>query len=292
MCLERNTNIERTKSKAAHITEEERYKIEGYKEIGMSSRQIGKAIGKTHGAVNKEIKRGTVKRRTSELIEIEVYKADYARMKADKAKENHGGGLKIGKAHELAAFLEKKIGGEGFSPDAALAEARKLEISETTICTKTLYNYIDRDLFLNISNKNLLYKKRGKGRGYNKVHKAALNNKKGKSIEERPESINNREGTGHWEIDLVIGKKGRKPVILTLIERKSRKSIYMLLKNKTQEEAVRALKRIASRTRGDFSEVFKTITADNGSEFSDFESMKEAANCGEIYYAHPYSSWE
>jgi IS30 family transposase len=38
--------------------------------------------------------------------------------------------------------------------------------------------------------------------------------------------------------------------------------------------------------------VFKTITADNGSEFLDSEAIKEAAKCGEVYYAHPYSSWE
>jgi IS30 family transposase len=38
--------------------------------------------------------------------------------------------------------------------------------------------------------------------------------------------------------------------------------------------------------------VFKTITADNGSEFLDSEALKKAAKCTEIYYAHPYSSWE
>ncbi|MDR1000552.1 MAG: IS30 family transposase, partial [Clostridiales bacterium] len=43
---------------------------------------------------------------------------------------------------------------------------------------------------------------------------------------------------------------------------------------------------------GDFSEVFKSITADNGSEFLDSAGIKAASNCGEVYYAHPYSSWE
>jgi len=38
--------------------------------------------------------------------------------------------------------------------------------------------------------------------------------------------------------------------------------------------------------------VFKSITADNGSEFLDSEAIKKAAKCDEVYYAHPYSSWE
>lgn len=39
-------------------------------------------------------------------------------------------------------------------------------------------------------------------------------------------------------------------------------------------------------------EVFKTITSDNGCEFLDSEAIKQAAKCGEVYYTHPYSSWE
>lgn len=166
-------------------------------------------------------------------------------------------------------YLEKKIRDEKFSLDAALAEARKSGKHTEIICTKTLYSYIDNGLFLGISNKDLLVKKDGKKRDYKKIRKVALNNKSGKSISERPEGIDNRTESGHWEIDLVVGKQGTKPVILTLVERKSRKSLYVLLKDKTQKEVIEALKRLQKRVSGDFSEVFKSITADNGSEFLD-----------------------
>ena len=46
------------------------------------------------------------------------------------------------------------------------------------------------------------------------------------------------------------------------------------------------------RVKGDFTHVFKSITAENGSEFWDGEGIKRAAKCGEVYYAHPFSSWE
>ena len=286
------STAEGEKRKGQHIREEERYKIEGYKEIGMSNRKIAKALNKSHSAINKEVNRGKVAQRKTDLTEAEVYKADYAQMKADEAAKNKGAGLKIGNDHKLAGFLETTIGDRKYSPDAALAAAREQGGFSTMICTRTLYTYIEDGLFLRISNKDLLVKKEGKKRGYNKVRKVALNNKNGKSISERPAVADERAEQGHWEIDLVVGKQGTKPAILTLVERKSRKTIYVLIKNKTQEEVLEGLRRIAKRMPGDFSQVFKTITADNGSEFLDSEGIKKAANCGEVYYAHPYSSWE
>jgi IS30 family transposase len=38
--------------------------------------------------------------------------------------------------------------------------------------------------------------------------------------------------------------------------------------------------------------VFKSLGFDNGSEFLNFEAIMRAANCPEVYYAHPYSNWE
>ena len=46
---------------------------------------------------------------------------------------------------------------------------------------------------------------------------------------------------------------------------------------------------------GAFRTVFKSITADNGSEFLDHEALERSVSAGtrtHIYYAHPYSSLE
>jgi IS30 family transposase len=292
MCLREYNTKNSDKRKGSHLTEEERYKIEGYKQIKLSNREIGKILGKSHSTINEEIKRGEVVQRRTDLTEVKVYKADYAQMKAKEASKNKGTGLKIGNDHKLVEFLEKKIREENYSPDAALAEARKLGCFTNMICTRTLYTYIDNGLFLGLSNKDLPVKKDENKREYKRVRKVALNNTRGKSISERPESVEGREESGHWEIDLVVGKQGTKPAILTLVERKSRKSLYVLIKSKTQQEVISALKRLQKRVEGDFSQVFKTITADNGGEFLDFEGMKNAIGCEQIYYAHPYSSWE
>lgn len=76
---------------------------------------------------------------------------------------------------------------------------------ETTICTKTLYNYIDKEIFLNITNKDLSIKRKKRKEEYHKV-RIALKSLKGTSIEERPKNIKNREEYGHWEMNCVVGK--------------------------------------------------------------------------------------
>lgn len=71
------------------------------------------------------------------------------------------------------------------------------------VCTKTLYNYVDLGL-LPLTNLDLPEKLRRN----TKAKKARENRKNlGRSIEERPESVENREEFGHWEFDTIIGKR-------------------------------------------------------------------------------------
>ena len=55
---------------------------------------------------------------------------------------------------------------------------------------------------------------------------------------------------------------------------------------------MQAVRRAHRRVKGDFAQVFKSITADNGSEFLDGKGLQKAALCDEVYYAHSFSSWE
>ena len=277
------------------LTEKERYKIEALSQQGLTAAEIGAALDpkRDRRTIEREIERGMTVQRNSDLTEREVYLADVGQMRHEERAANKGRGLKIGHDHKLASHIENKIKNEKWSPDAIIGNIKAEGIQfETSICTKTVYNYIDQGVFAEISNKDLWMKKEEKKRNYKKIRTVALNNKNGKSITERPKEADERTEQGHWEIDLVVGRQGTKPVILTLVERKTRKSLYVLVKNKTQKEVIKAIKKAKRRVGGDFDDVFKTITADNGSEFLDSEAIKKAARCSEVYYAHPYSSWE
>jgi IS30 family transposase len=287
-----------------HLCERDRYKIEALSGQGLSPEQIGRALDpqRDRRTIERELKLGMVEQKRmnpsskkyEELYIVEmVYKADAAQQQHEERAANKGRGLKIGRDQKLADYIEGKMKNEHWSPDAIIGNIKKEGLQfETSICTKTVYNYIDMGIFQEVTNKDLWMKKDGKKRNYQKIRTVALNNRNGKSITERPPEADARSEKGHWEIDLVVGKQGTKPVILTLVERMTRKSLYVLVKNKTQKEVVAAVERARKRVGGDFTQVFKTITADNGVEFLDGEGIKKAAKCDEVYYAHPYSSWE
>jgi ISTde2, transposase len=284
------------------LTERNRYEIEAYLRAGWSAQQIADQLGCSRRTIERERKLGMTEqlkpatkgmKERGDIQKQWVYLADVGQRRHEENSANKGRNLKIGSDHGLADHIESKIKDEKWSPAAVIGDlSRHGWPSDVRICVKTLYNYIDQGLFLCISNEDLPSKKKSAQQGTQGRRTVAWNNRGGKSIEERPNAVNRREAFGHWEIDLVIGRKGTRPVILTLVERKTRKSLYVLVKNKSQKEVLQALRRLQRRIKGDFAEVFKSITADNGSEFLDGSGLKKATGCEEVYYAHPFSSWE
>ena len=284
------------------LTERDRYKIEAYFQAGLKAQEIAEHIGCSKRTIERERRLGMtpqLKAATKAIkscgdIQVQcVYLADVAQRRHEENAARKGRGLKIGKDHGLARHIEHKIKTEKWSPAAIIGElCQRGWRYNVRICVKTLYNYIDQQLFLGITNEDLPYKKNQGDQRAKSSRTVAWNNRDGKSIEERPDKVNRRKEFGHWEIDLVVGRKGTKPVILTLVERQTRKSLYVLVKNKSQKEVLQALRRLQRRVKGNFTQVFKSITADNGSEFLDGEGLKCATKCEEVYYAHPFSSWE
>lgn len=185
---------------------------------------------------------------------------------------------------------------EGRSPAAALADI-KLEGRQfaTTICVTTLYSYITKGVFLTLTNSDLPEKPKRKQQ-YRKVQ-STKRAPRGTSIEKRPGEIDTREEFGHWEMDTVYSsKKSSKKTLLVLSERKSRQEVIERMPDRTAQSVVKALNRIERRYGELFPKVFKSITVDNGVEFSDVKELEGSVlHEGErthFYYCHPYSSYE
>nr|WP_326717392.1 IS30 family transposase [Vagococcus sp. B2T-5] len=91
---------------------------------------------------------------------------------------------------------------------------------------------------------------------------------------------------------LVIGSKSKDDnALLTLVERKTRYMITVVLDDHTEESVSYAIKQLKYEFgRARFSSIFQSITADNGSEFSSLDDTLQQMT--DIYFAHPYSSWE
>ena len=155
-----------------------------------------------------------------------------------------------------------------------------------TVCTRTLYNYVDQGL-MTIKNYDLPEKLKRN----TKLHHVCQNKKKlGRSIEERPKEIEQRNEFGHWECDLVLGHKTKDDqVLLTLSERMSREFLIIRIPDKTSASVMQAFQMLQKQYSEHWNDIFKTITTDNGSEFADLANLEQVSKTL-IYYAHPYTS--
>lgn len=282
-----------------YITERQRYEIELLLREKYTMPRIARVLGIKYNTLYKEIARGTVEQMDSLLAVHKVYKADYAQMVYEKSTSNRGRNLKIGADHRLAAYIETMIREKKYSPETLIrhAENEGLQFS-TTLCPKTIYNYLDMGLFLNASNADLPYKKPGKKKKKEEKSTISLNNRKGRSIEERPKTVLDRDQYGHWEMDTVVSAQNTGvSCLLVLSERMTREEIIMKIRNKKSSTVVRALNRLEKRYGSKaFREKFKTITCDNGVEFLDGKGIEKSISTKQprttVYYCHPYSSYE
>lgn len=179
------------------------------------------------------------------------------------------------------------------SPAVALELARR-EGFDMSVCVGTLYSYIDKRVFLNLSNKDLWEKGKPQKQGYKKVRRVA--HPLLPSIADRPEIINQRGELGHKEIDLIVGCEKSKAATLTITDRKDRTEMAYKIPDK-RAASVRAVFDRLERKMGKrrFRETFKSITTDNGPEFLEYELLTQSIFGGkrfEVYYCHSYSAWE
>lgn len=178
-------------------------------------------------------------------------------------------------------FLRKQ-----WSPEQIVGIIRRFRLMKRRMSHETIYQYIWRDkraggmLWKHLRQASKQRRKRyraydSRGRLANKRH-----------ISERPASVESRRIRGHWEIDTVMGK-GSTHCIVTLVERKSGYVVIGKLKDRTTRSLNKRCIKLMKREPAPF----RTITADNGTEFHQYPEI-EAATDTRFYFANPHHSWE
>lgn len=277
-----------------HLTYADRVAMETLLNRKCSKADVARYLKVSRATITREYKKGIYIHTNSDLTETEKYSADLAQKNTDYAQTSKGRPLKIGNDMEYAEYLESKIVNDGCSPAVAIALAHGLGM-KTHVSVNTLYRYIDHGLFLKLINKYLPVKSKRK----NHKHKIRVQKRMsaGQSIENRSDEVDSRDTFGHWEMDTVKGKKGiTKSCLLVLTERLTRREIIRKIPDQGARSVVAELDKLERRLGNMFSRLFKTITVDNGVEFSDYENMKRSllhdGDRTEIFYCHAYSSYE
>lgn len=293
MCQENNTTNRR---KGKHLDYRERQSIERWWNTEKRPKvEIAKLLDRYEKTIRNEIKRGLVKNLTTELVEIWVYSADVAQQRYEYYLKAKGPKLKIDNDYELKEYVEKSIKEDKKSPEV-IAKEIKEKTFKTQMCARTIRNNIASGDIYDIKPKDMIYNKTHKDKNKDKTICDKVPAEK--SIEYRPEEANTREEYGHWEGDLVVGKRNKGSVLLTFTERKTREEIIMKLVSKKAEEVAKAIDILERIYKKDFSSKFKTITFDNGPEFRNWKSLEKSYDKRrtkprtQVYYAHPYCSGE
>lgn len=281
------------------LTLTQRRDLERLLQAGAHKKQIALQLGVCLATVYNEIKRGECKQKVYSYTDywgerhyktVTVYSADIAEEKYLLNQSSHGAPLKIGNDFELVREIENRVLNEKISACAALGRIKREKACRTLISKTTLYRYIRVGyIFERITMQDVKLKPKHK-------QKATIKRPpKGTSIEKRPLEITARNTFGHWEMDCVVGKQGTKETILAFTERLTRYELVFKMPDHKAATVVHFVNKLEKRFGKNFRKLFKSITVDNGVEFSDFAGLEKSIYGGKrtsVYYCHPYTSCE
>lgn len=254
------------------LTREQRYQISGLKKAGLNQSQIADELVVHKSTISREFRRNKGRR---------GWHPKQAQELRDERRKNCANAQR----HSLLEWTEvERLIRQDMSPEQAsqrLALEGGLQISHESIY---LHIYADKrrggDLWRHLR----CQKPRRKRYASGQERRGTIKNRVG--IDERPVIVEQKSRIGDWEGDTVIGKNHR-GALVTLAERKSRYILAAQVPGKQASGVTAAVTRLLRPHKGKCY----TMTFDNGKEFAEHETIAAELDA-DVYFAHPYHSWE
>ena len=259
-----------------HLTLEQRYAIQTLRKTGHSMSRISEIIGVNKSTVSREIRRNCDGR--SKKYQYELAHKKCLRRRKDK--------IHYTKLDDtLKECIKEHLEVSKWQPEQISNGLRSRGVD--MVSTTTIYRYIHMDK----KQGGILYKSLRRQKPYKYTRRMYGSSGAGQirnriDIDQRPEIVDTRNRIGDWEIDTMVGAS-HKSFLLTITERKTGTTIIRKLSSKNakdlSEACIKALK--------PFEPSLYTITADNGKEFADHQTISSELNL-KFYFAKPYHSWQ
>ncbi|WP_313484246.1 IS30 family transposase [Acinetobacter variabilis] len=246
-----------------YLTQEERYQISTLLREGFSKRYIAWRLNRSPSTISREIARNRARN---------GYFAQHAHKLARRRHCPNPKRIPYDTWVQVIAYLDLQ-----WSPEQIA--------SHVSVSLHSIYRFIQQDksrggvLFHNLRFRNQRKRK------YGSIEtRGQLTNRK--SIHDRPAEIEQRSRFGDLEIDTIVGKNHQQSLV-SIVDRKTG---YLWLKKcstRKAEEVCQATIRLLEPIKAHL----KTITADNGKEFSLHEYAAQELDI-DWYFADPYSAWQ
>ncbi len=254
------------------LTYEQRCQISVLIKRGYSQRLIAETIGTSQPTISRELTRNAGKK---------GYRSKQAQGKSTLRRTEAVSPTKM--TVHMIGVVESKLCIQ-WSPEQIsgwLLEEHALLLSHETIYLHVWANKkAGGDLYTHLRRQGKKYDKRRNG----KSTRGQIKNRV--SIDDRPSVVDDKSRIGDWEIDTVIGKN-HSGALVTIVERVTKYTVSAQVANKTAAAVTKATISLLRPLK----DVVHSITADNGKEFAYHEAISKALST-DVYFAHPYSSWE
>jgi len=270
------------------ITRADRYQIEKYLASKKSVSWIAATMGFHRSSIYREVSRGRIKKG----VPGGKRKGEYSALEAHRRFKSTFQDARVGifyRGSKIKDWVEDQIIiklHEKWSPEQI---SKRLRIEKKIkLSTEGIYKYI---LSMKRRGSSLykelpLYRKRKRRFKLRRTTYWELQKRRRRSIEVRPKSANKRSRSGHWERDLMLGKRSGGGV-LTIVDRKSRLALLELLKTTTANETAQKTLKAIRESR----QPCRSVTNDNGHEFGEFWKLEKDIKA-KIYFAHALAPWE
>ena len=255
-----------------HLTREERYQIHALRRQNISPAVIAAELMRSRSTITRELKRNAG---------VQGYKPARAHERARSRQSTRRNARQFDARQwsQVHRYLRLHL-----SPEQVSGRL-KLE-GPISISHECIYQHIyaDKRTGGGLLSHLRCQKVRRKRYASGQERRGTLKNRV--SIEQRPAIVDERSRIGDWEGDTVVGK-GHQGVVVTLVERKSR---YTLAQQRDSRHSAGVTQAVIALLRP-YKSQCQTITFDNGKEFAEHAFI--AASLGaQVYFAHPYHSWE
>lgn len=263
-----------------HFTLEERKSLQKLLSEGQSLRKIAEILGRSPSSVSREIARNKAKYMPhTKPDNPQWYNSWHAQNLYICRRREHGRQALKPDTPEwdyIIAGLQQY-----WSPEAICGRWHKEFPEKKRLCVSTIYRYIKLGKFQKITAKQHL-RRRGKrvqtrNANYNTIQPD-------RRIPDWPDEIRTRARSGDWEGDTVYGGVG-KGLLATLVDRKSR---YLKL-GKLDSRSAKGTREVIEKLLHGLT--VKSISLDNGSEFSEFRKLEEHLHTL-VYFAEPHKPWQ